>query len=71
MQTVRVGADRKNFPPEHELDGLQINTWMPNVLSMARKKMNKDENLALWPANMSVPMVVTLLRRTIRRRSGN
>lgn len=59
MQTVRAGADRKNFPPQHECEGLQINTWMPNMPSMARKKTNKDENLVLWPANMSVPMVAT------------
>lgn len=52
-------ADRRNFPLEHDLDGLQINSWMPDVLSMARKKVNKDGNLALWPANMSVPTVAT------------
>lgn len=37
-----------------------MNTWAPNVLSRARKEMQRWE-LALGPANLSVPTVATSL----------
>lgn len=59
MQTVKAEADRKNLPPEHETDHLQISPQLPSVLRITKKKTNKDEDLLLWATNLRVPAVVT------------
>ena len=66
-QSVKVEADRRNFPPEREPHHLQTTPWLPNMFSITREKTKMRPLFFGLPAWVCLWWLLILEKRQEKR----